>query len=265
MADYSEIFRNLPAPGDFEDCYAFSIHKAGSSLMHKMIGEVCRAQGIPAITIPDALFHEGPAYAEWDKDPDLLPYFRPGRLYYGFRHLPPVMTEPPLRLREKRAVLLVRDPRDALVSQYFSFGGKHISHVLPSKNKDAFLQKAKATEDLDIDAYVLRQANNHFNKLQAYRVNLDFDKVLLRRYEQIYYDKRQFLGEIFDHFRLEVDPAILDTVAAKNDIRPTEEVTGKHIRKGEPGDHREKLKPATIEKLNEKFATICRFYGYELA
>ena len=53
-------------------------------------------------------------------------------------------------------------------------------------------------------------------------------------------------------------------MAAQNDIRPVEEDMSKHIRKGTPGDHREKLQKETIAKLNDIFRDTCSFYGYDL-
>lgn len=263
--DYAQLFKDVPAPGSFEECYAFSIHKAGSTLMHKMIGEVCKAEAIPAVNIPDVFFREGTNSQDWKNDPALLDLIGPGRVYYGFRHLPPVLLDPRVRLRERRSVLLVRDPRDALVSQYYSYGGRHVSHRLPEKGKEAFLERINVNADLDIDEYVIRLAGNHLNKLRAYRKHLNFDLVLLRRYEDIYFNKRQFLADIFEHFRLPVSADVLDQVAERNDIRPKSEEITKHIRKGTPGDHREKLKPETIASLNETFGETCRSFGYELA
>lgn len=264
--DYLKIFEAqlAEAPGPFKDCYAFSIHKAGSTLMHSMIASVCRAAQIPSITIPDVLFREGIFEKDWECDSSILSLVTPGRVYYGFRALPPLLTEESVRLREKKSVLLIRDPRDALVSQYYSFGGKHVSHRLPDKNKEAFVESAKITEDLTIDAYVLAAAPSYLNKMAAYRENLCFENVLLRRYEDIYYDKRKFLGEIFAHFGVEVSKEILDAVASRNDVRPASEDPGKHIRKGTPGDHIEKLQAETIQALNQIFRDMAACYGYDL-
>ncbi len=264
MIDYSEIFKKkLRNSGDFQECYAFSIHKCGSTLMHKMINQVCHEAKVPAVSIPDVLFIEGVPTEDWDADPDLVEFIGPGRIYFGFRHLPDFLLEPRIDLYGKRAVLLVRDPRDALVSAYFSFGGKHISHKLPEKNKEEFLARYMKTADLDIDQYVLQSARNHRNKLIKYKESLDFDKVLLRRYEDIYFDKRKFLEEIFDHFEIEISGDIIQRVATANDERPAEEDITKHIRKGTPGDHREKLRPETITALNNLFREISGWYGYQ--
>jgi Sulfotransferase domain len=265
MIDYQKIFETkLVPPGSFPDCYAFSIHKAGSTLMHKMIGEVCDSACIPGISIPDILFKEGVFEKDWADDEQILDLIASGRIYYGYRHLPKVFLNESLHLRDKKSVLLVRDPRDALVSQYFSYGGKNISHKLPDKNKEAFLEKAQATAHMEIDQYVLSNFAGYRNKLNAYKDNLNFDNVLLFKYEDIYFDKRKFLGDIFIHFGIEVEPKLLDEIAAKHDVRPEVEDAAKHIRKGTPGDYVNKLRPETTDKLNKIFAEICVWYGYDL-
>ena len=266
LVDYNIIFAHqLKHQGAFEECYALSIHKAGSTLMHKMIAETCNIAKVPAISIPDTLFKEGIFEKDWGDDKEIVKLIGPGRIYYGFRNLPNVLLDGTVNLKSRKCVLLIRDPRDALVSQYFSFGGKHISHKLPDKNADVFLSHANSTAGLDIDDYVLQLAKNHLNKLINYKDNLDFNNVLLRKYEEIYFDKKGFLSDIFDHYGISVDSDIISYVAERNDVRPAKENINNHIRKGKPGDHKEKLKPDTIGKLNDIFNEVCAWYGYDLS
>lgn len=263
--DYLQALSNeLEPPGTFPACYAFSMHKAGSSLMGAMIKTVCKRASIPALSIADTLFKVGTFEKDWEADRRILDLLVPGRVYYGFRHLPKLLCDEPAVLKGRKTVMLVRDPRDALVSMYFSFGGRFFSHKLPEKNSDVFLDRAKATAHLSIDEYVLGQSHSYFEKLRAYREHLDSEELLLRRYEEIYYDKRRFLGDIYDHFGIQVDPRLLDQVAARHDVRPEVEDPSKHIRKGTPGDHMEKLKPETISQLNDVFGDLCKWFGYEL-
>lgn len=255
---------NLGPAGDFPACFAFSIHKAGSSLMNAMIEGVCRKASVPFADLPNVFFREGIFDAEWREDGELLDLFQDGRVYSGFRYLPQLFEGSDF-VQRRKSVLLVRDPRDALVSQYFSFAGPNPSHGMPAKNQEKVAAVRRRNTDIDIDTYVLKMADVHLEKLRYYRDRLDFDNVLLRRYEQAYYDKKSFLADVFAHFGIAVDAGIVSEVAAAHDIRPTEEQTGKHIRKGTPGDHREKLKPQTVEQLNEKFAPIGTWYGYTLS
>lgn len=265
-ANYAKLFEgHLPPPAHFPACFAFSVHKAGSSLMHNMIADACRRECIPAISIPNILFREGITDTEWGADKSLFSLIRDGILYFGFRHLPSFLIDGSGLVRSRPAVLLVRDPRDALVSHYYSLGrGKHSSHHLPRNNSQAFVDRLEQTADASIDDYVVRAALNHRNKLQAYRDNLDFSLVRVFRYEDVYFNKKSFINGIFDHFEIRVSPQTLATVATAHDIRPLVEDPTKHIRIGAPGDHVNKLRPQTIVYLNEFFAATCADFGYQL-
>ena len=261
--DHAALHAALPEQeGDFAPCYAFSVHKSGSTMMNKMIGEVCRKQDIPSVALPNWFFDEGIPPKVWSTDPELLPVCSRNLVYYGFRFLPPVFTDPALKLTDRRAVLLVRDPRDALVSQYFSYGKKGGSHKLPKKGAEVILAKMEAAGDIGIDEYVLGEAPKLRRKLTEYRDALNPDLTLQRRYEDVFFDKATFLGEIFDHFGIAVPPARIRKVAERHDVRPEQEDPSQHIRKGTPGDHAEKLRPETIASLDDTFREIGAFYGY---
>lgn len=260
---YEWLLQRIPTEeGAFDPCFAFSVHKSGSSLMHSMIGATCRRATIPAVTVPDLMFNAGLIDDGWMADATLLPIFQRNQIFYGFRNLPSILTRPESRIRQRRFVLLVRDPRDALVSQYFSFGRKKSSHAAPKVNAEAYMERINAVQDTEIDTYVLGAAEHLNRKLIEYRTYLNFDLGEVRRYEDIYFDKQGFLTDIFRHFEIEIDPRIVADVAREHDIRPAREDDTKHIRKGTPGDHRDKLAPQTIGKLNDIFRETGAFYGY---
>ncbi len=263
--NYDHLLQRIPKDeGSFDPCFAFSVHKCGSTLMHSMIGAVCRRAKIPAVTVPDIMFNVGEIDNAWMTDTALLPIFQRNLIFYGFRNFPGIFASSDAKMDQRRFVLLVRDPRDALVSQYFSFGRKKASHAVPRENPDAFLKRINDLQETEIDQYVIAAAKPLDRKLREYRDGLNFDLGMLRRYEDIYFDKRTFLADIFSHFKIDVDPQIIAEVAQKHDIRPEKEDDSKHIRKGTPGDHREKLAPATIELLNDTFRDVGAYYGYAL-
>jgi hypothetical protein len=263
--NYQPILARLPEEDPrIEPCYAFSVHKCGSSMLFGMLVAIGRQAKIPVVSLPDMLFNEGVFETDWLEDVSLRPAFGRRMLYCGFRVLPPLLCGADSPLLGRRFVLLVRDPRDALVSEYFSFGRRSGSHIRPKVNAEAFEARLNVIEDQGIDSYVLRLASNLHLKLDAYRQHMNFDLGLVRRYEDVYFDKLGFLREVFAHYRIEVDEAILERVAAKYDVRPETEDESRHIRQGLPGDHARKLKPETVERLNDIFRDIGAFYGYSL-
>lgn len=261
--DYTQFFA-LPEPANRDDCYAFSLHKAGSSLLFGMIWDLCNREAIPSLNIPDILFENGIFEESWNGDAALLSFIRKGYLYYGFR-LFPEFLDGYSAFERRKVVLLVRDPRDALVSQYYSFGGKHFSHILPERNAEILLGKARQTESFDIDKYVVQSAVDYRDKLKAYLERINSDTWMLIRYEDFYFDKLTWLTNVLRHFGIEISPEVVESIARRHDIRPGEEDPTKHIRKGTPGDHREKLQPETIQRLNGIFADVASPFGYTLS
>jgi hypothetical protein len=242
--------RHPPSP---PPCFAFGVHKAGSTLMHNMLAAACQAAGLSWTNVPGVLFDRGIFEPDWQSDAALVPVFQAGGVHLGFRVFAPLLLDPRVQLSQRRSVLLLRDPRDALVSEFFSYGGQ-MSHVLPKENAEQLLQKVSQSRNDDIDTYCLRVARGYCAKIDTYRKALEGPNNREFRYEEVFFDKQRFLAEIFAHFGIAVDAGIIASVASKYDIRPAVEDRSKHIRKGYPGDFREKLQPVTVARLNEIFA-----------
>jgi len=229
-----------------------------------MIKDVCLHEGIPNINIPGALFKNGVPNNNWVNDKTLSSIIKDGYIYHSFRRFPKGLLEANVGLRERKMVLLVRDPRDALVSAYYSYGGKHISHRLPDKNQEEFIKQINTTSNLDVNEYAIEKCRPLVNKLNEYIKFLNFDNVFIIKYENIYYDKLSSLKAIFNHFDIGVSATTLQNVSLKHDIRPEKEDITKHIRKGTPGDHKDKLSKETIDHLNNIFRETGSFFGYEM-
>ena len=84
----------------------------------------------------------------------------------------------------------------------------------------------------------------------------------LYRYEDVVFDKRSWIQSMVTYLSLEAAPAMLDRIVERNDVIPQTEQNDSHIRRVSPGDHKEKLAPETIERLNSEFAPILNRYGY---
>ncbi len=263
--DYSDIIEELPvAEAEFRPSFAFSLHKNGSSLFFGMLSTVCHRAGIPGASIPDAIFQNGVADKEWETAPEILSFLRRRMLHYGFRYLPAGLEDDPTILQGKRFVILVRDPRDALVSQYFSFGRRRGSHVLPAKRPEAYQRMLDNLPEVGIDEYVLGAAPLLKNRLEAYRRALEYTNGLVYRYEDAYYDKERLLRAAFAHWQISVPDDVLIQTSAVFDIRPSVEDDSKHIRQGTPGDHLRKLAPETVAGLNDRLGDVAAFFGYDL-
>lgn len=181
-----------------------------------------------------------------------------GQAYGGFRHLPWPLPD----FAANRTVLLVRDPRDALTSLYFSVA---YSHGPPGSTDTTLLlrkfeaRRAKARA-MTIDAFVLDEvgafaalAEKTIDHIPAHR---------LYRYEDVVFDKLPWTLDMLDYFGLSVPERRVAAIVGRNDVRPSEEDPQAHVRRVTPGDHREKLKPQTIAALDHRLAPLLRRFGY---
>lgn len=251
--DFDALFKaQLVAQGDFAPCFAFSVHKAGSSLMNGMLEAVAKLAGLPSTNVPDTMFNQGLVEYQWGEDERLIPIFQARCVHFGFRAYPSILSHPAIRLQERKSVLLLRDPRDALVSQYYSWGAQ-LSHAVPANNQDKFFERVRVTGPVEIDDYVIKNAPVLKAKMDRYRTALTGPNVRVFHYEDVFFDKYSFITDIFSHFGIAVEDALLRDVAQQFDVRPEKEDPSKHIRRGFPGDHLNKLQPETIRSLDALF------------
>jgi len=189
--------------------------------------------------------------------------FRPrGYLYSAFGGYPTGIPD----FSAYKAVLVVRDPRDILVSRYYS---KAVSHRLPfegSNKRDRVVQERKQAQKQSIDAFVRNESDKLLKTYNAYLDGLlrDHPDVHIARYEDMTADVEVWLSDLLEY--VEIDPPqdlkeeIIAEARAVQD-RKREDKTA-HVRKGKPGDHVGKLNSESIYHLNQKFSRVLSHFGY---
>lgn len=254
------VFRFPDTSPDQPSRFAFGLHKAGSVLLTKVVSQLAERAGITVMDIPGQAFSQGmPAKLITEEMVGDI-FLRQGYLFTGFRTPPPPFI-PPEALAGRRKVLLIRDPRDMLVSQYFSM---RFSHPIPRTGQVRNnMREARATiSAMDVDRYVLSdQCAFILSNYRGYASHIDHDWRLFR-YEDIISNKRKWLRDIAGHLRFSLDDGSLDAIADRNDIFPDGEQPQNHIRQVLPGNHKKHLRPETISALNVSCADILEQYGY---
>lgn len=241
-------------PGPF---FSLGVRKSGSTLLHRIMGFLGRRNGLHPVDVPGTFFRQGLTVADWMRC-DLGPLLRPGNLHLGFRSFPGNIAEHPAFVGARK-VFMFRDPRDALVSQYFSDA---FSHRLPETGAEAFARKRAEARATPIDAFVLGKARNLDRVLLAFRPLLDDPLCLVLRYEACVLEKRAMIARILAHFGWRCPEAELAALLAEVDEVPSEEDPRRFVRRVIPGDHREKLSPGTIARLEAILAPSMRAFGY---
>jgi len=244
----------LPNPSpELVSCYFFAFAKSGSTLVDNMLADYCRACNYAYFSLFGQAFSQGITTSDVQRDA-LECFQRRGYVYSGFRHYPafelPVDNAP--------AVLLVRDPRDMLVSLYFSIAK---SHVIPTPESRLVKERALVL-GLDLQQFVVKRAPGYARQLTQYLQALSGSDLLTIRYEDGIYDKKKMLTEIVKHYGMAFKTRLITRIAADHDIIPDAEDEEAHIRQVHPGNFRQRLKPGTIAAVNETLAPFLDQFDY---
>lgn len=163
-------------------------------------------------------------------------------------------------LKDARSIILIRDPRDILISRYYYFGWSHPLSVA-ADIRERQLALMDSIQSMTVDQYVIENSeyqNAYF--LQVERIlNLREDSILVR-----YSD----LVDNFDHFWAGLEKAIEFSPDAKDwffqETRPRAvEITSSHKRSGKVGGFRTHLKPDTIKQANVILKPTLERFAFE--
>ncbi len=252
-----------PATSNQPSVLAFSFAKGGSTLLFNMLRKVAPEVGLTYYSPADALFAAN--RGSNDRPTDIGDVFRPtGYCYGGFRSYPtyaiPILGDAPI-------VFLVRDPRDMVVSLYYSL---LLSHTVPKSSnqgtmREELLRNRTRLANTSIDEFVLRDAVAQYRRMFESYAAQGFPwrpNVTTYRYEDVIFSKKEWLQAICRNYGWEVSADKLETIANTFDERPKEARPDKHIRNVTPGDHKHQLKPGTITQLNGVFKEYMSWFDY---
>jgi len=264
MDEIEKFINELQLPAtqsEMPSVYAFSLHKAGSTLLFNMLMELAPHVGLSYFSIQDQMFING--IAPNANILETAKLFKPtGYLYGGFRFYPTAYKLASLGQYQK--ILLVRNPMDTLVSMYFS---RQKSHVLPDKGslREIWLKRRKNAVEQDIEEFVRDKYQSHMQRIKSYVEILSQENCILYRYEDVIYDKLGFLKNICNHYEWNVEESVLQEIVSRYDIFPETENQENHIRQVHPGNYKKQLSVETQQFLEEEFRDILEAFGYSVS
>lgn len=244
----------------------FTMHRSASMFLFTLTRDISHHFQMPYYSVNDQSFPDEHAYRE---NPvvftDRQGCFCPVRFYVKIPNI-----------EQFNIVLHLRDPRDVLTSWYYS---KTYSHP---RRKNEFMasddDRARWVKE-GVDVNVLRDAQGVLLRYEEYcehllgKPNVNFVK-----YEDMVFCFRRWLRRYISSFPIEhstgfsmLGKKLLKEVFIYNLIlnykkkfrKPKENVYN-HVRQILPGDHKRKLKPETIEKLNNIFGYVLKRLEYDL-
>ncbi len=251
-----------PGAADVPSSLAFSLYKSGSTLLQLILNALAPKAGVSMVPLESMLWDRGVSPEQ--TPPEVARVFRPRSCCYGVFRSFPWRYEIPI-LADSPCILLVRDPRDALVSHYFSVANSHPEPKdAPEEIRRGMLAERDRVGASPIDEHVLANAEffNHWHEGYA-RGLPPAPRTRVFRYEDVVFEKRAWVDELCETLGWDVPPKARRRIADAFDLRPKKERPDEHIRRVTPGDHREKLRPDTIEALNQRLAPVLDRYGYE--
>lgn len=235
----------------------FTLPKAGTLMLTNLIKNLAPIVGSKLYYPIGELFKLG-ILVEAQVPASTGSLFLPRGYCYGLPYVPDF--EIPI-LGHVKTILLVRDPRDMLVSAYYSLLFSHPNPgSLDGKPGEVFPGRTEA-KNLDLDSFAANPATcdypNRFRKV-AELAKLPGVKVF--RYEDIIYNKLQWAAEICDHFEWNIPRRHLEDAVAKVDVFPNQERPNDHVRQVHPGNYKTKLRPETIRQIEQHLAEEMAFF-----
>jgi len=234
--------------------------RCASGFTWEILKMLAREEGMTPIDLGSYYWHYGKSKDDLSCIQAEHVYKLSGYVYGPFRN-----PHPNVPRSEKYQILLqLRDPRDVLVSHYYS---RAFSHFIPRWNPATANEVLTVREKLkrtSIDQDVLENAENVKNIYEKYcRELLAQSNVLFLKYENMIKDFRCWLDQVIEYFEFRIGDSAKERIAryAKFDV-PKENIY--HCkRQVKPGDHRRKLKPETVAKLNGIFRNVLVELNYE--
>jgi hypothetical protein len=249
----------------------FTLHKSASMFIHKQCEMLCSIGGIdyhspnvPASRLDARMLLTDPGV--WEKRRGCIAPVR------FFVRLP--------RFDDFNIILHLRDPRDVLVSMFYSYCFIHPGEIpadtgyrreVASRGIDAFvLDKASGRSadyrgDYGTGGHVEDLIGDVSRRYRDYVEGM-FGKpnVIFLKYEDMVTDYRHWLERFLVPFRLTESSGVLEQFSsqATTFFPKRQHDIMAHVRHVAPGDYRNKLKPATIGRLNDIFAETLDCLGY---
>lgn len=163
-----------------------------------------------------------------------------------------------------KILLVLRDPRDVLTSLYFFMAYRHKIPTLNKHDRKIILLKKVHALKTQIDDYVVKHSSYFLEIYQDYIDHLyGKPNVVFLTYEEMVINFESWLDKVLTGLELDVSPSLINKIKHEADFSVPRENIYSHKRQVTPGDHKRKLKPETIEILNDRFAEILETLGYD--
>ncbi len=243
-----------------ESVYFYTLHKCASSLFSDYV--LKKVRRLRLVDYADRIYNGDPV--------ECVTFKEKGYIYGPIR----LSTDPPSAvydrliepvsrtdfIRDKIAIFLIRDPRDIIVSSYYSFGYTHkfstVKEIEEQQRQTRELIRRKT-----IDAFALEMANatlNHFHTID--RLSQACNRGIILKYEDMIDNWEKFSLGLTKY--LDIGRKTLRHTYKRTRPLENESETG-FRRSGKPGAYKDKFLTSTVDALNIAFAPVLTRFHYD--
>ncbi len=259
-----------PAASDVQAAPSFlllTVHKAGSSYVGEIFKEVFARHGFGIVDVLTEAFDRGlklgrfvGEQAERLQAPNsFIGPFR-GRFNGLAAHI-----------SAARPIIHVRDPRDCIVSFYYSVRYSHVAS--PGPEGDRLQMQREALERIGIDSFIANMVrggkgvDDEFSRSFELLASIRRARpdAILSRYEDMVEEFPDWLVGVVEQLGIAIDyEMIIDLIARTNFLQNlrVDENPYNHKRQITPGDFRRKLSPSSQKLLTDFYAQELAWFGY---
>jgi Sulfotransferase domain len=248
--------------------YHCCVHKTGSQWIRKVLADpaVYRASGLRTYAYQPRQRNEQRTRS--------YPEVRFDRAFPARRIVSPLyVTHAAFAAMPKpepwRTFFVARDPRDVVVSWYFSTIASHPTSNIPGMLETRDRLRALDEPDGLIASIEHLAANGLFDALRSW-AGVDEPDVLVLRYEELIGpDADAWWSRLFEHCDVRLDAREREALIARYSFRslsgrdPGEEDTASKFRKGVAGDWRNHFTPAVAEAFRRRTSDLVGALAYE--
>lgn len=239
-------------------------HKCASTFVSKLLDAVAEHAGFRHYDYATAMWRLGNAVDI--ANPELFASRNHGLMFHPQGEIYGPLRRPvSFPGRETfRHVFFLRDPRDLLVSNYYSLG---FSHALPASDarRAEQLERRERVRGMGIDAYCLEAAESWIGPTFAEyaRMRDTSGTAHVYLYDTYKDDPLGFLKGLRADLDLAVGDAVLAALArAADPVTAPSDGPLRHKRSGASGQFRTELRPETVAALEARLAPILDAWGF---
>ncbi len=242
----------------------FTVYKAASSFIGGFLRKIVQEAGMTPVDL-DGYFFEIGKGRQWEGSGRIMEHvsYQPFGYFYGpFRSFNRGIAN----LDDYKILLVLRDPRDIIVSSYYSMYSHVFPQSLEKKEMEHRRERRKKKLDQTVDEYVINKMNSTTRLTDYYyeyhKELMSRKNVLFLKYEDMVTDFDAWLNRLLAFLDLGTSQQLIDEIKAGASFNVSKEDIYKHKRQVKPGEHKRKLQPETVDFLNSRVKEVLDLFGY---